>query len=64
MADTIQALMGKNMEEMSEEELLDIVRDGRQSRTALMEIADEVRLSSKAKDKPLPSDLLDLMEEF
>ena len=64
MADTIQALMGKNLEEMSEEELLDIVRDGRQSRTALMEIADEVRLSSKAKDKPLPSDLLDLMEEF
>lgn len=63
---TIEDLVGKPLHEMSEEELLAFVQDGRQGRTTLMEMAalGGEGIASTKKDKPLPTDLLDLLEDF
>ena len=39
MPPTIEELLGTSLSEMSDEELMDLVRNNRQSRTFLMEVA-------------------------
>jgi len=41
MPPTIEELLGKSLSEMNDEELMDLVKNNRQSRTFLMEIAIE-----------------------